>query len=147
MNPEKFPKAVSDAAATAADAARERAIPMTRKLGETAWQLAHAYAVVRSLGFADLLSRVGLQRRRSGLWDGSVGFGAGLLVGAGAALLVAPTSGAETRAMLARQVRALFARWQKQPAAAGAPVAGASPGEPRGTNGAKDGVTEPRSGP
>ncbi len=52
--------------------------------------------LARRLGFASMLSALGLQKRRSPLATVAT-FGAGVVVGAGAALLLAPVSGETLR--------------------------------------------------
>ena len=55
----------------------------------------------------DVLSNVGLTRRRSHWLEHLAWLGAGAAVGAGSALLLAPSSGQRTRAELSRQVERL----------------------------------------
>lgn len=56
--------------------------------------------VVRGLGMIDVVRRVGLERKQSGVLEKALAFTGGLVVGAGVALLVAPVSGETTRRRL-----------------------------------------------
>lgn len=51
-----------------------------------------------------VIGRVGLERRRTHVWEHIAFFGLGALAGAGAALLLAPASGRETREKLTGEV-------------------------------------------
>ena len=55
----------------------------------------------------DLLGLIGLERRRSHLFEGLGLLGLGAVVGAGAALMMAPSSGRELRAKLGKEIEKL----------------------------------------
>jgi hypothetical protein len=63
--------------------------------------------VFTNVGLADMLQYVGLERRRSHVWENLAIFGAGALAGAGTALLLAPQSGRQTRKKIGEGVDTL----------------------------------------
>jgi hypothetical protein len=72
--------------------------------GITTTGIAH---MISDLGVNDVLRPLGLARRRSS-WPQNLAYlGAGVVVGGVGALLLAPSSGAETRARLARKTEEL----------------------------------------
>lgn len=59
---------------------------------------------LQALDSDDILGTIGLERRRSHVWESVAVFSLGAIAGAGAALLLAPASGRETRAKLGTEL-------------------------------------------
>ena len=70
---------------------------------ETIGQVTRAFNSIRSMDTESVLGQLGLERRRSGVQSVFV-FTGGFALGAGTALLLAPTSGSELRAKIAKSI-------------------------------------------
>jgi hypothetical protein len=79
--------------------------------GITSTGVAH---MLTDFGVNDLLRPLGLERRRSSWPQNLACLGAGIVVGGVGALLLAPASGAETRAKVAKRVEELGEAATKQ---------------------------------
>jgi hypothetical protein len=107
-NQESLIQGVSEGADDAKRIATDMAASAKSGVADTVERIGRVYATLRNFGLDDALSRIGLQKRRSGMYSGAVGFGAGFLTGAVTAMLVAPQSGLDTRRLIERKVRALL---------------------------------------
>lgn len=97
MNTENILKGASDKASEATAVASEMAHEAKSGILDLVARVAKVYGTLQSLGLDDVLSQVGLQKRRSGALGIVAGFSAGLVAGAGLALVLAPMSGEKTR--------------------------------------------------
>lgn len=97
MNTENILRGASEKATEATEAASEMAYGAKSGILDLVARVAKVYGTIQSLGLDDVLSRVGLQKRRSGALGIVAGFSAGLVAGAGLALVLAPMSGEKTR--------------------------------------------------
>jgi hypothetical protein len=88
-------------------------------------KIAGAMRTLRGYGFDDLLARLGLYRSR-GVAPMFGAFAAGITVGAGIGILVAPKSGAETRALIAKASKDLFTNTKEKFSATTSKVADAA---------------------
>lgn len=100
MNTENILKGASAKATEATEAASEIAQEAKSGILDLVARVAKVYGTLQSLGLDDVLSRVGLQKRRSSALGIVAGFSAGLVAGAGLALVLAPMSGEKTRRLM-----------------------------------------------
>lgn len=91
-----------DTAATkVTDTASEASAKAEDTMRDTLTRVTKLVKVVRSLGVADMLGAVGLERRR-GPGGKIASFGVGVAIGAGLGVLFAPAAGSETRSQLGK---------------------------------------------
>jgi gas vesicle protein len=94
----------AEQAAGTAKVGAEHAVESTRSaLFEGIRAVTGLVATLRSFDADDALGRIGLERRRSVLYDLAI-FGAGVAVGTGVSLMLAPMSGQRLRAMILDQL-------------------------------------------
>jgi len=96
---------VKESATEIFNTAKDRADQVTSSARSTMWDavktVTGVVSMLRGLGVDDVLTHVGLARRRPGTFIAT--FGAGVAIGAGLGVMFAPKSGLETRKMLVKR--------------------------------------------